>query len=284
MQKKFEIDTYAVMGNPIAHSKTPFIHKEFAKQTGKYLEYLTITPPLDGFAHAIRDFQQQGGKGLNIAGPFKQEAWRLVNRCSDRAQLAEAVTTILFENNGELFGDNTDGVSLIRDITHNHHYSLQGKKILILGAGGAAQGILAALLAETPEEIFIANRTPEKATALAQRFSKLGMVNGGGFDGLLNKPFDVIINASSASLKDELPPFADIIKTIITAKTFCYDMAYGEKSTIFVRWAKDLGVEQCFDGLGMLAEHAAATFYLWHGIRPNTQPVIKMLRELVKEK
>lgn len=284
MQKKFEMDTYAVMGNPIAHSKTPFIHREFAKQTGKHLQYLIITPPLDGFTAAVHAFQQQGGKGLNIAGPFKQEAWKLVNRCSDRAQLAEAVTTIRFESNGELFGDNTDGVSLVRDIIHNHHFSLQGKKILILGAGGAAQGILAPLLAEKPQEIFLANRTPERATALAQRFSQFAPVKGGGFDELIQRSFDIIISASSASLKDELPPFAEIIQTIITPKTFCYDLAYGDQPTVFVRWTKSLGVTQSFDGLGMLVEHGAATFYLWHGIRPQTQPVIKLLREMIKEK
>lgn len=276
MKNSYSIDTYAVMGNPVSHSKSPFIHAEFAKQTGQRLQYIKIEVPLDGFKEAVLQFQKQGGKGLNITVPFKQQAYELVDQCSERATIAKALNNIIMRPDGSLYGDNVDGVGLARDFISNHNLSLQNKRILIVGAGGGVQGVLEPLLAEKPQEIFIANRTLEKAVQLARDFAKYGNVQGGGFTDLLDKSFDVIINGTSASLKAELPPLPE---TLIHPEIFCYDMAYDNKPTVFMEWATQLGAKKVFDGIGMLVEQAAESFLLWRGVRPETKPVIEKLQQ-----
>lgn len=272
MEKPFTIDTYAVMGNPIAHSKSPIIHQEFAKQTGQTLEYLKILVPFDGFVAAVKDFQQRGGKGLNITVPFKLPAYNFVSELSARAKLVEAVNTIIFKND-KIYGDNTDGIGFIRDITINQKFPIINKNILIIGAGGAAQGIIAPILAEKPKLLVIANRTPEKAVLLETKFSKLGPITHKTFNEL-NSCYDLIINATSASLAGEIPALSN---KIINENSFCYDLAYAAELTPFLQWAKQNQAAHAVDGLGMLVEQAAESFYLWRGIKPETQPVIALL-------
>lgn len=267
-------DLYAVIGNPISHSKSPVIHTEFAKQMQQNMHYVAIESPLDSFAEVVHDFQKRDGKGLNITVPFKQEAFALVNERSQRAEEAGAVNTLVFREDGTLFGDVTDGVGLVRDLTQNAHYSLTGKRILLLGAGGAVRGVLGALLAEKPQSIMIANRTVEKSQKLVLEFADYGIVRSASFSELSFHTFELVINGTSAGLEDEslaLPT------NIVSADTFCYDMVYG-KLTPFLRWCKEHGARQCLDGLGMLVEQAAESFYIWRGVRPKTEPVIQMLR------
>ena len=266
-------DCYAVMGNPITHSKSPRIHMLFAQQTNQNLEYTAIHVDLGGFAQAIGNFDASGGKGLNITVPFKQEAFALVTERSARAERAGAVNTIKFEKD-KRYGDNTDGVGLVNDLMQNHHLSLQGKRILLMGAGGAARGVLAPLLECKPAMFFIANRTPDKAVALAEAFRDLGKVQGGGYHELDAQQFDFVINATAASLQGELPPLPE---HILAEGAVCYDMMYG-KLTPFMAWANAHGAAQVHDGLGMLVEQAAESFYLWRGVRPQTAPVIAILR------
>jgi shikimate dehydrogenase len=273
--EKYSIDTYAVMGNPIAHSKSPFIHEKFAKQTQQHLQYIKILVPLDDFTAAIKEFQQQGGKGLNITLPFKQQAFELVNTCSERAQLAGAVNTIVFKSDGSLFGDNTDGVGLLHDLTHNAQYNLNHKRILVLGGSGAVQGILAPLLSEHPECIVIANRTIAKAEKLADKFSPFGKIKSCEYSALPGQQFDLIINGTSASLRGELPPLP---ANLLNKNGCCYDLAYATEPTVFMQWGKQQGAEHCYDGIGMLVEQGAEAFYLWRGVHPETQSVIKALR------
>jgi len=267
-------DRYAVVGNPIAHSKSPLIHAEFARQTGQDLSYTAILAPLDGFAATIRDFQQAGGKGLNVTVPFKQEAWQLASSLSERAQLAQAVNTLKFED-GEISGDNTDGAGLVRDIRENLKVSLEGKRILVMGAGGAARGVLLPLLEQRPAELAIANRTPGRAVELQQQFAAYGQVEGGDYAGLAGRQFDVVINATSSSLQGELPPLP---AGVFAEGCLAYDMMYGKGLTPFLAFAQEHGAAQLADGLGMLVEQAAESFFLWRGVRPETAPVIAMLK------
>jgi shikimate dehydrogenase len=266
-------DQYGVMGNPITHSKSPRIHSLFAQQTQQHLTYTAIHVDLGGFAQAVGNFDASGGKGLNITVPFKQEAFALVTECSPRAERAGAVNTIKFEKN-KRYGDNTDGVGLVNDLTQNHHLALQGKRILLMGAGGAARGVLAPLLECKPAQLVIANRTPDKAVALAAAFADLGKITGCGYHELESQHFDIVINATAASLQGELPPLPD---DLLAENAVCYDMMYG-KLTPFMQWAKSHGAAQVLDGLGMLVEQAAESFYLWRGVRPQTAPVIALLR------
>ena len=266
-------DQYGVMGNPITHSKSPRIHTLFAQQTQQHLEYTAIHVDLGGFDQAVGNFDASGGKGLNITVPFKHEAYALVDERSARAERAGAVNTIKFEKN-KRYGDNTDGVGLVNDLTHNHQITLQGKRILLMGAGGAARGVLAPLLACKPTLLVIANRTPDKAVALADAFADLGKVQGCGYHELGDQQFDLVINATAASLQGELPPLPD---KLLADGAVCYDMMYG-KLTPFMEWAKAHGAAQVLDGLGMLVEQAAESFFIWRGIRPETAPVITMLR------
>lgn len=273
-------DRYAVMGNPIMHSRSPRIHSLFAAQTQQRLEYTAIQVDSGGFVQAVGNFNASGGKGLNVTVPFKQEAFALVNTCTARAQRAGAVNTIKFEKK-TLFGDNTDGVGLVRDLMVNRQLDLHGKKILLMGAGGAARGVLAPLLEQQPAGIVIANRTPDKAVELAQQFVDLGQVRGIGFDQLDTEQFDLIINATAASLQGEMPTLPD---TVLAKQACCYDMMYG-KLTPFMQWASEHAVTRIFDGLGMLVEQAAESFYLWRGVRPATQAVITQLRhEILAQK
>ncbi len=268
-------DEYAVMGNPIAHSKSPRIHSLFAQQTGEPIHYRAILVEVGKLPEAVADFVAGGGKGLNITVPFKRDAWELVDERSRRAERAGAVNTIKIEP-GRLFGDNTDGVGLVNDLRHNLQIPLQDRRILLMGAGGAARGVLAPLLEQEPALLVIANRTPERAVDLAAEFADLGTVQGCGFDALENLQFDVLINATAASLQGDLPPLPD---GIVAEGACAYDMMYGAKPTAFMKWAQWQGAAKVSDGLGMLVEQAAESFYIWRGVRPETRPVIAQLRE-----
>ncbi len=257
-------DEYAVMGNPIAHSKSPRIHTLFAEQTGEAVHYEAIQVDPGGFSQAVGNFEASGGKGLNITVPFKQEAWELVNERSERAERAGAVNTIKFVD-GKLIGDNTDGIGLVNDLTNNR-IAVKGGRVLLMGAGGAARGVLAPLLAQQPAQLVIGNRTAEKAKQLAEEFSNLGQVEGCGYDALEGKQFDLVINATAASLQGELPPLPD---SVLADGACCYDMMYGAEPTAFMQWASRHGAAKVLDGLGMLVEQAAESFYIWRGVRPE---------------
>ncbi len=273
-----KIDDYAVMGNPISHSKSPSIHTLFAEQTQQSVLYTAIHVDLGGFKQAVGNFVATGGKGLNITVPFKQEAWELVSERSERAERAGAVNTIKIEND-RLFGDNTDGVGLVNDLTINHGIELKNKNILLMGAGGAARGVLVPLLKQNPSSLFIVNRTPDRAKDLALDFSNAGEVQGGGYDAIAELKFDVVINATAASLQGELPPLPD---TLLNDNASCYDMMYSAKPTPFMVWATEHNAEKVLDGLGMLVEQAAESFYIWRDVKPETKPVIDQLREELK--
>lgn len=268
-------DQYAVMGNPIAHSKSPMIHTLFAEQTGQELEYGAILVEIGQFNEAVAEFKAHGGKGLNVTVPFKRDAWRLVDERSECAGLAGAVNTIVLREDGSLYGDNTDGVGMVRDIKENLGITIEGKKVLILGAGGAVRGVLGPLLQENPAEVVIANRTPERAQELADAFDEQGRIDGCGFDDLDGSRYDIVINGTSASLKGEVPPLPE---GILAKGAFCYDMMYGAEPTAFMLWADDEGCNQIADGLGMLVEQAAESFLLWRGVRPETASVISSVR------
>ncbi|MCF6336495.1 MAG: shikimate dehydrogenase [Gammaproteobacteria bacterium] len=272
-------DTYAVMGNPISHSRSPQIHAAFAQQTGQRIVYTATQVDPGGFEQAVGNFFANGGKGLNITVPFKREAWKLANELGPEAKQAGAVNTLLMNAEGLLVGRNTDGVGLVRDILQNHAGSIAGKKILLVGAGGAARGVLQPLLAEIPAQLLIVNRTPSRAYELAADFNtsdnKQGTLTGGGFDDLAGQHFDLIINATAASLQGEVPPLPD---ETCTANTWCYDMMYSAGPTPFMHWAEQHDAEKSVDGLGMLVEQAAESFFHWRGVRPNTAPVIQTIR------
>ncbi|MDO4233363.1 MULTISPECIES: shikimate dehydrogenase [Pseudomonas] len=268
------MDHYVVFGNPIGHSKSPLIHRLFAEQTGEQMDYSTLLTPLEDFIGYAREFFQHG-RGANITVPFKEDAFRLADTLSERAQRAGAVNTLSKLADGTLLGDNTDGAGLVRDLKVNAGLDLQGKRILLLGAGGAVRGALEPLLAEKPASLIIANRTVEKAEGLAELFNDLGPVSASGFD-WLREPVDVIINATSASLSGDVPPIAGSL--IEPGKTFCYDMMYAKAPTAFCRWADEQGAAVAMDGLGMLVEQAAEAFFLWRGVRPESAPVLAELR------
>ena len=268
------MDQYVVFGNPIGHSKSPLIHRLFADQTGEDMEYATLLAPFDEFTICAQGFFKQG-QGANVTVPFKEEAFRMVDSLTPRAKRAGAVNTLSKLADGSLQGDNTDGAGLVRDLTVNAGVELAGKRILILGAGGAVRGVLEPILAHQPQSLVIANRTVEKAEQLAHEFSELGAVVASGFS-WLREPVDLIINATSASLAGEMPPIADSL--IEPGRTVCYDMMYGKEPTPFCRWASDLGAAKVLDGLGMLAEQAAEAFFIWRGVRPDTAPVLDELR------
>ncbi len=272
-----QTDQYAVMGNPIEHSKSPLIHTLFAEQTNQLLSYKTILVDIqeDSFINAVKKFQRSGGKGLNITVPFKEIAWKLVTKRSERAELAGAVNTIRFDEQGISHGDNTDGIGLIRDLTKNHNCQIQAKKVLVLGAGGAVRGILKPLLTANPTNCVIANRTVEKAEKLAELFAHLGNINASSYEDLAGQSYDLIINGTSASLQGKLPPLAD---GLISKNGWCYDMMYANSATPFMQWAKNQGVTNILDGLGMLVEQAAESFYIWRKVKPNTTNVIQKLK------
>lgn len=263
---------YAVLGNPIAHSKSPQIHQAFATQFNIELSYERILVPLDGLTGTLKQFQQNGGLGVNITVPFKIEAAQLVQQKSERAQQAGAVNTIAFKNE-HWFADNTDGIGLIRDLAQNHGINLAKQTILILGAGGATKGILQPLLSAKPAKLVIANRTLAAAEKLANDFKALGPCSACDLAQLPKQSFDLIINATSAGVKGETLT----LSSHIIQNTFCYDLAYGTAAQPFLSWAQQNGVKNYCDGLGMLVEQAAEAFYIWHNIRPATKPVIELL-------
>ena len=269
-------DKYAVFGNPIDHSKSPDIHRQFAKQTGQSLSYEKQLVDPQGFEAAADAFFAGGGKGLNITVPFKQDAYAYVARTTSRARRAGAVNTLCLEADGTILGDTTDGVGLVSDIKHNLRWQIRHKKVLILGAGGAVRGVLEPLLEEQPQHIIIANRTVDKALQLAKGFAEFGYLLGCGFDMLDEQQFDVIISGTSASLQGELPPLPDCLINA-DGSTACYDMLYGAEPTPFMQWAAERGAKVS-DGLGMLVGQAAESFALWRGVRPETAPVISRLR------
>lgn len=268
-------DNYAVIGNPIAHSKSPRIHAAFASQTDQNIHYDKRLVEPGKLAEAIAEFREQGGKGLNITVPFKNDAFELADSLTERAQLAGAVNTLVLNNDGSLHADNTDGIGMVRDLTINHNLNLKGARILLLGAGGAVQGVLLPLLQQRPSEIVIANRTISKAEALCEKFSAYGKLSASGFEALKGESFDGIINGTAASLQGEVPPLP---KTIFNKDAWCYDMMYSSEPTAFVRWGIENGASNSIDGLGMLVEQAAESFTLWRGVQPETAPVIKLLR------
>lgn len=266
---------YAVLGKPVAHSKSPAIHRQFAQQTGEAVDYEAIEVDPEDFVRFVGEFFSGGGGGLNITLPHKEAAYALAQHYSDRAHLAAAVNT-LYIKDGELHGDNTDGPGLVRDISHNNGFAIAGKSILMLGAGGAARGALAALVEEAPASITLLNRTGARAEAIARDFADRATLLAGSFDVLdTSARYDLIINATSLSLSNELPPLHD---EWLGSDACCYDMMYGDSDTVFVRWAKDHGAALALDGLGMLVEQAAESFQIWRGVRPDTAPVIASLR------
>ena len=270
------VDLYAVMGNPIAHSKSPLIHSMFASQTGQRLHYNAKLVPADGFEEAVEHFYQEegGGHGLSITVPFKEQAWECAQHRTSRAEKAGAVNTLWLSNDGVLHGDTTDGLGLVQDLTVNNKVSLENARILILGAGGAVRGVLEPILEQKPAELVIANRTVSKAEALAELFPGKP-VSGCGFADIAGR-FDLIINGTSASLQGDLPPLPE---SIVDNNTVCYDMMYAKETTVFNQWGLTHGARLAIDGLGMLVEQAAEQFAIWRGVRPDTTPVLDLLRQ-----
>lgn len=265
-------DRYAVIGNPIAHSQSPRLHQAFAQQTAQDLSYEAILATNEGFEQAVRAFREAGGRGMNVTVPFKVRAFALSQHLSPRVELAGAVNTLTFDD--DVRGANTDGVGLVRDLETNYCLALRGKRVLILGAGGATAGVLGPLLEQGVADLVIANRTPEKAKMLAQRFAALGPCRTSDFNAL-SPGFDLVINATSSGLQGERPA----ITAELIANTFVYDLMYGDKARLFLDWAKQHGAAGTADGMGMLVEQAAESFFLWRGVRPQTAPVLAMMRD-----
>ncbi|MCX7103821.1 MAG: shikimate dehydrogenase [Methylococcales bacterium] len=268
------IDHYAVFGSPIKHSKSPRIHKIFATQTEQAIVYTAQEVTAEQFSSAVSTFFDHDGKGLNCTIPLKEIAWTYADSKTARAQTAKAVNTLIKQNDGSILGDNTDGIGLITDLINNHNINLAESRILILGAGGASRGIIGPLLELSKHPIMIANRTIDKAVNLAAEFVHKNTVKGCGFSDLRNQQFDLIINATSLSLTGQLPPLPD---DLVAKNGVCYDLAYSNEPTAFVRWGQQNNALKSLDGLGMLIEQAAEAFFIWRGIRPKTSPVIELL-------
>ncbi|MEJ2173360.1 MAG: shikimate dehydrogenase [bacterium] len=262
-------DHYVVIGNPVAHSKSPWIHAQFARATGQDIDYGRLEPPLEGFEAAVNAFRSSGGRGANVTLPFKQAAFRYCAALSTRARAAEAVNTLMLDR-AEIFGDNTDGVGLVRDLQANLGCDLAGRRLLLLGAGGAAQGVLQPLIDAGVETLVVVNRTASRARALAARFPR---IKGGGYDLLGAASFDLVINATAAGLVDALPP---IPASVFGSDALAYDMVYG-RDTPFLAFAREHGA-RASDGAGMLVEQAAESFFIWRGVRPPTRAVLSALR------
>jgi shikimate dehydrogenase len=267
-------DQYGVVGHPISHSWSPFIHGLFAKQTDQSLVYrlYDITP--ENFRAQVLEFFTRGGRGLNVTVPHKEAAAELANELTTRADRAGAVNTLILSDDHSLLGDNTDGHGLVTDLTKNIGLNITNERLLILGAGGATRGVVEPLLSLGPTELVIANRTPERAVNLASLFSDLGAVRGCGFDHVGDDPFDLIINATAAGLSGSVP---NVAPTVVASHTVCYDMSYSKSATPFVTWAVEQGCARAHKGWGMLVEQAAESFTLWRGVRPDTQPVLTAL-------
>jgi shikimate dehydrogenase len=267
-------DRYGVIGHPIAHSKSPVIHAQFARETGEDISYAAYDiAPIDLEAK-VQGLVAGGLRGFNVTVPHKQRMAELVDSLEPQAELAGAVNTVNVQADGSMSGDNTDGTGLVRDLVRNLEIELAGTEILVLGAGGATCGIVPALLEAEPARLLIANRTPEKAEALSLRFSDLGDVTACSFDELGGISFDLVINATSAGLQGEVPPFPE---SIVGRGTVCYDLSYAMHDTPFVAWARPLGARDVHQGWGMLVEQAAESFRIWRGVRPDTAPVLRRL-------
>jgi shikimate dehydrogenase len=269
-------DKYAVFGNPIKQSKSPLIHGAFAEQCGQQLQYRAVRVELDQFAAAASDFFTAGGKGLNVTVPFKEQAYTFADSLSDRARRAGAVNILTRADDGQIRGDNTDGIGLVRDIIANLGWTVRGRAVLLLGAGGAARGVLEPLLREQPDNLLIVNRTASRARRLAVEFGDLGKVGGGGYEEIGARQYDLVINATSAGLAGEM---LDLPARLLNERSCCYDMVYGAEPTVFMRWAAQHAAWAVSDGLGMLVEQAAQSFFIWRGMRPETASVIKLVRE-----
>jgi shikimate dehydrogenase len=274
MSSKPAPDRYGVVGHPVDHSRSPLIHTVFARQTGQNLTYELIDAEPAAFETAVRGFGAAGGKGLNVTVPHKEAAFALCAECSEAARLAGAVNTITIEAS-RLRGDNTDGDGFIRDVTVNQRQALTNRTIVVLGAGGAARGIVGPLLAEQPAEVVIANRTSERADQLVALFGNDPRLRAASFDALNAMPaVDVLVNATSAGLKGEVPPFPP---SLVGPQSFCYDLVYGSQDTPFVTWAKAQRAGRAVQGWGMLVEQAAEAFWLWRGVRPDTKQLLKQI-------
>jgi shikimate dehydrogenase len=271
-------DKYAVIGNPVEHSLSPVIHAAFAREAGQDISYGRILAPLDGFGTAVLRFRDEGGRGLNVTLPFKREAWDIVNPRLGYALDAKAVNTIKFVGD-KLEGHNTDGIGLVTDLEHNLKFPIHGKRVLLMGAGGATYGVIRPVLATRPDLLVVANRTLDRATSLVAHFQKderftLHGLSAKSYDALSSEQFDLIVNATSAGLKNEMPPLPE---NIFAPGALAYDMVYG-KETPFLKFAAGRGARTA-DGIGMLVEQAAESFFIWRGVRPTTAPVIEMLRK-----
>jgi shikimate dehydrogenase len=272
------MDRYAVIGFPVQHSWSPFIHGMFAKQTAQDMQYRLLETPPEQLIPIVSKFFAEGGKGLNVTVPHKQAMAALVTYRTPRAEIAGAVNTIALQGD-DLLGDNTDGVGLVADLTRNLQFPLTEKRILLIGAGGAARGVLGPLLEKAPALVQIVNRDGSRAEALAREFAKLGTVSGGSFTSAQTEPFDLVVNATSAGLQGKVPP---VPAAVLGSDTVCYDMSYGKQDTPFVLWAKECGVQRAELGWGMLIEQAAEAFALWRGVRPDTKPVFAAVRDKKK--
>lgn len=274
-------DRYAVFGNPIKHSRSPRIHAAFAQQTGEAVEYTArLVDTADrAFEAEVERFFRDGGKGLNITVPFKQNAWALAQWRSAAAERAGAVNTLYMNAEGVLCGENTDGVGLVADLQNNNGVNLKGARVLMLGAGGAVRGVIEPFLAAGAEEIVVANRTLSRARELVDLFNDLGRLSASGFEEIKTEAFDVIVNGTSASLQGEMPPLPS---TVVGGKTACYDMMYAAEPTPFCLWAIRHGADKAIDGLGMLVEQAAESFRIWRGVKPDTRSLIAKVRAELK--
>ena len=268
------IDHYAVFGSPIKHSKSPRIHKLFAEQTQQALIYEAQEVNAEQFSSSVSSFFAHGGKGLNCTLPLKELAWAYADVKTERAELSKAVNTLALRSDGSILGDNTDGVGLLTDLMNNHQVSLKNRNVLILGAGGASRGIILPILEQKVASLVIANRTIDKAINLTNEFEHKGIVKSCDFDDLAHQQFDLIINATSSSLSNEIPPLPE---NILSNTGVCYDLAYGNEPTAFVRWGQKNQALKSLDGLGMLVEQAAEAFFIWRGVRPITRDVIRLL-------
>lgn len=272
------INRYTVIGQPIAHSLSPVVHQLFGELTQRKIDYTRTESTPETFADFVLQWQKSGAKGCNVTAPFKELAAEVCQRLVANAQRAGSVNTIQMHRDGSLVGHNTDGLGLVADIVSNKRCALQSQRILLLGAGGAARGVIAPLLAADPSIVHIANRTASKAAQLVELFDDLGPVSAGGFDDLKEQErFDVIINATTLSMDGGMPPLPD---SVLDHKTLAYDMTYGQHDTVFMSWAKSKGATAS-NGLGMLVEQAAESFLIWEGVRPKTRMAFPRLRELL---
>ncbi len=276
-----QLDQYAVIGNPIEHSKSPDIHLLFADQTGEQLHYEKMLVDEGKFSHVAAKFFADGGKGLNVTVPFKNDACEFVDELTDYATHAGAVNTIYIGKNNKLIGDNTDGIGLLRDLKKTHRIQIENKKVLIIGAGGATQGIVEPLLNEQPDQLLIANRTASKAEVIAEQFITFGEINSCALNEIPKHSFDIVLHATSAGLQGQnitLP------NEIISSDSCCYDLLYGDEDTPFMQWAKQCNAGKVVDGFGMLLEQAAEAFYIWRGKRPDTAMALHYFRPETSKK